>query len=139
MNTWSTLFPSLPRSFPFRRGLRTILRALHILTTGVLLGGHIFDQPSEILLVWLWGSIISGLSLYATDLYASCAVVFEVRGIAVFVKLLLLLLVPVMWESRVPLLIAVLIIGAVSSHVPRTYRHRLLFFKDRLVVDERRG
>jgi len=88
---------------------------------------------------WLWGSVISGFLLFATDLYASCTIVFEARGIAVFVKLALLMLVPVMWDFRIPLLITILILGAVSSHLPRTYRHRLLFFKDRLVVDERRG
>lgn len=116
-----------------------MLRALHILTTGVLLGGHMFDQPPDMLVTWLWGSVVSGLLLFATDVHASCAVIFEVRGIAVIVKLLLLALVPFMWELRVPLLMTSLIIGAVSSHVPRTYRHRLLFFKDKIVVDERRG
>lgn len=139
MTLWPVLFPTQPRSFPFRRGLRTILRALHILTTGVLLGGHVFGQAPEVLIVWLWASVISGLLLFATDLYASCAIVFEVRGFAVFIKVLLLLLVPILWEFRVPLLITILIIGAVSSHVPGTYRHRLLFFKNKLVVDERRG
>lgn len=139
MRAWSILFPAQPRNFPLRRGIRTILRALHILATGVLLGGHVFDQPPDILVVWLWGSVVSGLLLFATDLHASCAVIFELRGMAVFVKLLLLILVPFMWESRVPLLVASLLIGAVSSHVPRTYRHRLLFFKDKFVVDERRG
>ena len=139
MTTWSILFPAQPRTFPYRRTIRTCLRALHILTTGVLLGGHMFDQPPEILLAWLWGSIVSGLLLFATDLHASCAVLIELRGMAVFVKILLLLLIPLMWESRVSLLIASLIIGAVSSHIPRTYRHRLLFLKDKIVVDERRG
>lgn len=139
MKTWALLFPSTPRSFPFRRGIRTLLRALHILTTGILLGGHVFDQPSEILMPWLWGSIVSGLLLFATDIYASCAILFEARGIAVFTKLLLMLLIPFMWESRVALLVAVLVIGAVSSHLPRTYRHRVLFFEDKIVVDQRRG
>ena len=116
-----------------------MLRALHILTTGVLLGGHIFDQSIQVLTPWLWGSIISGVLLLATDLYASFAILFEGRGMAIMVKLTLLLLVPVMWDQRVWLLSAILIIGAVSSHVPRNYRHRVLFFKDRIVVDERRG
>ena len=139
MKAWDLLFPSTPRSFPFRRGIRTLLRALHILTTGVLLGGHIFDQPSEILMPWLWGSIVSGLLLFATDIYASCAILFEARGMAVFTKLFLMLLIPFMWESRVTLLVAILVIGAVSSHLPRTYRHRVLFFKDKIVVDQRHG
>ena len=139
MAMWPALFPNQPRSFPFRRGLRTILRALHVLTTGVLLGGHVFGQAPEVLMLWLWASVISGLLLFATDLHASCAIVFEVRGFAVFIKILLLLLVPVWWELRVPLLITVLVIGVVSSHLPGAYRHRLLFLKDKLVVDERRG
>ena len=133
------LFPPEPRTFPFRRGARTLLRALHILATGVLLGGHIFDQPPAVLMPWLWGSIVSGLLLFATDMYASCAVVFEARGTAVFIKLLILLMIPLMWEYRVSLLIAASLIGAVSSHLPRSYRHRLLFYRDSLVVDERRG
>ena len=116
-----------------------MLRTLHILATSVLLGGHIFDQPPDMLVPWLWGSVISGLLLFATDLHASCAVLFELRGMAVFIKILLLLLIPFMWESRVQLLIASLIIGAVSSHIPRTYRHRLFFLKDKIIVDERRG
>ncbi len=139
MNLDSVLFPSEPRSFPFRRGIRTLLRALHILTTGVLLGGHIFVQSQEALMPWLWGSILTGLILLATDLYASCAILLEARGVAVVVKIGLMMLVPVMWEQRIFLLVSALMIGAVSSHLPRTYRHRLLFLKDKIVVDQRRG
>ena len=133
------LFPSTPRSFPFQRVIRTLLRGLHILTTGVLLGGHIFTQSPETLMPWLLGSVLTGLLLFATDLYASCAILLEARGVAVFVKIGLLMLVPMFWDQRIPLLIAALMIGAVSSHLPRTYRHRLLFFKDKVVVDQRRG
>lgn len=139
MNLSAVLFPPEPRSFPYRRSIRTLLRALHILTTGVLLGGHVFDQPQELLTPWLWGSIFTGLALLATDLYASCAILLEARGVAVFVKIGLMMLIHVMWDQRVALLSAALIIGAVSSHLPRTYRHRLLFLKDRVVVDQRRG
>ena len=139
MNFGAILFPPEPRSFPWRRGIRTVLRALHILTTGVLLGGHVFDQPQALLTPWLWGSIFTGLALLATDLHASCAVLLEARGIAVFVKIGLMTLVPFMWDQRVALLSAALVVGAVSSHLPRTYRHRLLFWKDRVVVDQRRG
>jgi len=133
------LFPTEPRSFPLQRIVRTLLRALHILATGVLLGGHVFLQPQEALMPWLWGSIGSGLVLFATDIYASCAILLEARGVAVFTKIGLMMLVPVMWDQRVPLLVAALVIGAVSSHLPRTYRHRLLFLKDKIVVDQRRG
>ena len=45
----SLLFPDEPRSFPGRRSLRTGLRAAHIFTSGVLVGGHVFDVAREMM------------------------------------------------------------------------------------------
>ncbi|MCB1756085.1 MAG: hypothetical protein KDJ38_11210 [Gammaproteobacteria bacterium] len=123
----SLLFPEEPRTFPFRRTVRTLLRTLHILAIGTLLGGHIFEQPVELLEPWLWASVISGLLLLATDMHASFEVFFQVHGLVVLLKVALLMLVPVFWEQRVWILIAVLVIGSVSSHMPGRFRHyRLL-------------
>jgi hypothetical protein len=133
------LFPREPRSFPFRRAARSILRAGHILASGTLLGGYIFAQPRADLEPWLMGTVISGLILMATDLHASLAVLLEMRGVGVLVKLVLLALVPVFWEARVSLLIAALMIGAIGSHLPARYRHKVLLFQDRIVSDKRRG
>ena len=57
------------------------------------------------------------------DLYASCAVLCELRGLAVLLKLVLLLLVQVWWDLRVPLLLSALVIGSVVSHMPGRFRH----------------
>jgi hypothetical protein len=133
------LFPSVPRSFPWRRGVRTMLRAAHILTGGVLVGGVLFDQPPEVLSPWVHGMLISGFLLLATDLYASFAILCEVRGASVLTKLGLTALVPVFWGARLELLIAALLLGAVSSHMPGRYRHRVLFLRGRIAPDTRRG
>jgi hypothetical protein len=135
----SVLFPEEPRSFPLRRLARPVLRAVHILTSGTLLGGTIFAQPEAELEPWLMGTALSGFALMATDLHASLAVLCEVRGISVLVKLVLLALVPVFWDARVSLLIASLMIGAIGSHLPARYRHKVLLFPDRIVPDKRRG
>ncbi len=135
----SFLFPEEPRSFPFRRSARTGLRAVHILSGGVLLGGYIFDHTTAELNPWLLGTAISGLLLLATDLHASLAVLCEVRGLAMLVKLALLGLVPVFREASISLLVAVLVIGAISSHMPGKYRHKVLLFRDRVVPERRRG
>ncbi len=136
---FSSLFPKIPRDFPFRRSMRTLLRTIHIFTSGILLGGLIFNQPVAILEPWLMGAVISGLFLMATDLHASFAVLCELRGMAVMVKILLLVLVPVFWEARVHLLIAALVIGSVSSHMPKRYRHKVLLFQNYIVPDQRGG
>ncbi len=135
----STLFPKEPRDFSYRRGVRIALRAAHIFTAGTLLGGYIFDQPVAVLEPWLFGTVISGFLLLATDLHASLAVLLELRGLGVLVKLVLLALVPVFWDAHISLLIAALMIGAVTSHMPGKYRHKVILFRDHIVPDQRRG
>ncbi len=119
----SLLFPDEPRTFPFRRTLRTFLRTIHIFTIGTLVGGHIFDQPPELLEPWLWGSVISGFLLLATDMHASMNVFYQMHGLVVVIKVALLGLIPVFWDYRVAILVLVLVIGSVSSHMPGRFRH----------------
>lgn len=120
------LLPERPRDFPYRRWVRMSCRALHIFAIGILLGGHVFNQSVDALMPWLMLAIGSGFLLLATDLLASCAVLFEARGLAILAKLLLLLLVPVFWEARVFILAVALVIGVFFSHMPGKYRHRVL-------------
>ena len=119
--------------------LRLSLRALHIMTIGVFLGGHIFHQSISILEPWLWAAILSGLAILLTDIYSSFAVLFEVRGIVILVKILLLSLITIFWEQRIFLLVLILFIGAISSHMPKRYRHKLLFFESVIIPDQRSG
>ena len=133
------LFPEQPREFPYRMSVRLSLRALHIMTTGVLLGGYIFQQPTTILEPWLWIAILSGLAIMLTDIYSSFGVLFEIRGIVVLVKIILLSLIVIFWEQRIFLLVLILFIGAISSHMPKCYRHKVLFFKSAIQPDQRSG
>jgi hypothetical protein len=126
----SFFFPKNLRNFPQRRNVRTGLRTIHILTTGVLLGGHIFNQPVGVLEVWLFAAISSGLLLLLTDLHASATILLEFRGLVAVLKIGLVCLVPIFWEQRVFLLIVVLVIGAVSSHMSGKIRHRRLLFSE---------
>ena len=133
------LFPDPPRDFPARRLTRTVLRAVHILCGGVLLGGYVFAVGGSALNLWWYATVISGGLLLATDLHASCAALFEARGLAVVAKVVLLLLLPVAGEHAIWLLAIVLLIGAVSSHLPGRYRHMVVFLRDRVTVDTRKG
>lgn len=115
------------------------MRALHILCTGVLVGGHLFDQPVAVVEPWLYASVFTGLMLFALDLHASMAVLFELRGLLLLIKVVLLLLIPVFWQLRIPILITVLFIGAIGSHMPKRWRHKVLFLERHIVPDERSG
>jgi hypothetical protein len=109
--------------WPLRRALNILLRTSHIIVTGVLCGGHVFAIEPERLLIWLYLAIFTGAMLMFIEAYPSWRYVCEVRGATVLLKLLLLCCVPWFWHARVPILIAVVVVGSVGSHVPRKYRH----------------
>ena len=112
---------------------------MHILTTGVLLGGHIFQEPATMLSPWLLSSITTGLVLLVIDLHASMSVLCEVRGVLLLIKLALLLLIPLYTELTIPILIVVLVIGAVGSHMSKHHRHKVLLLEKFIVPDQRSG
>lgn len=133
------LFPLAPREFSYRRPVRIALRTAHILVTGIFLGGHFFGIAADLLEPWLWFSITTGLLLFATDLHASFTTLFEVHGLIVILKILLLIALPLFWQYRIELLITILVIGSISSHMPGRYRHRLVLYSDRLAPYQRRA
>jgi hypothetical protein len=133
------LFPDAPRTFPFRRGTRTGLRAAHVLASGTLLGGHIFGLPEDRLFAWMVATFLTGALLAATDLHASFAFLCEVRGSLVVLKLLCFAAVAFWWDGRALLLGTALAVGVVGSHMPGRFRHHLLWMRGRLAVDTRKG
>jgi hypothetical protein len=51
----------------------------------------------------------------------------QVCGVLSIGKVLVLCLVPLFWSHRVPILMGVIVVGSVGSHMPRRFRHYLLF------------
>ena len=97
------------------------------MTFGALLGGHLFAVDAARLMPFLVATIASGLGLMALELASTCAWLFMGKGVAVLLKLLVLLTVPVFWEYRVPLLLLTVAMASVASHMPSRFRHRLVF------------
>src|SRR5271165_1027242 len=99
------------------------LRTAHIGVTGMLLGGHFFGIAAERLLPLLYLAVLTGAALGAAELYPNWRGVFEVRSLVIASKVLLLCLVPLLWQYRVAILIVVLMLASAGSHMPRRYRH----------------
>jgi hypothetical protein len=117
------LFPDPPRQIPGHRWLGVSLRTAHLVVTGVLLGGHVFGVDPARLTPFLFGAIATGVAMIALECAATCAWLGMTKGVCALGKLLLLAAVPVFWDERVPLLIAVTVVAGVSSHMPARYRH----------------
>ena len=119
----SVLFPKPKRSFPGQRWVRISVRTWHLLSMGFLLGGTahgltLAEQP------WgLWGTLLSGLVFMAVELHASCIWLLQLKGIAVLAKLILLWSAGLASTGSLAYLIAAVVIGGISSHMPGKYRY----------------
>lgn len=119
----TVLLPDPPRRVPGHRPLCIALRTAHLITFGTLLGGHVFEVDPPRLLPLLYGTIVTGAALMALEMASTCAWLFMGKGIAVLVKLLFLLVIPLFWEHRVWILLMVVVVASVSSHMPYRFRH----------------
>ena len=105
------------------RALNITLRTAHIGAMGVLLGGHAFDVSPERLHVSLWLTIGTGLLLAAVEAGPCLLWFHQGRGLMTIAKLALLCAVPLAWDYRLPILLAVLVIASVGSHMSARYRY----------------
>ena len=84
------LFPAEPRKLPWGRPLQVVLRTIHIIAMGMVLGGVAWGGTRESLWTWILATILSGLLLLGIDLWKSCAFLVQGAGVAVLLKLVLL-------------------------------------------------
>jgi hypothetical protein len=117
------LAPDPPRRLPHGRALNVAFRTVHLAAFGTLLGGHVFAVDPERLLTALGLTVASGAALVALELCQTMRWLAQVKGLAILVKLGLLASVPLFWEARVPILLAVLVLASVSAHLPARFRH----------------
>ncbi len=124
MNGWrQILFPEPVRVLPYARVWNIVFRTAHIAVTGILFGGHVFDVATEQLVIWLYLSIATGIFLIAIEAYPSCRWFYQGRGIMVFCKIVLLCLIPWLWNYRVLILAAVVVVASIGSHMPARFRY----------------
>ena len=117
-------FLSSRPAIPGYRIWNSLFRALHILSICGVVGGHLFAQPETTILPWLYATILTGAVLLLLNLYQFNYAVFELSNYVIYLKLILLALIPVFWSARLELLIFILIISVIFSHMPKHYRHR---------------
>ncbi len=124
------LFPQPTRVMPHARIWNIAFRTAHIGVTGILFGGHVFDVKPEQLLIWLYLSIFTGVALIFIEAYPSCRWFYQVRGAVVFAKLILLAIMPYLWDYRVAILSVIIVIASVGSHMPARFRYHSLVHRE---------
>ena len=108
---------------PYARAWNIALRTAHIAMFGPLVGGHVFDVPRARLLPWLYATIITGMILVVIEAFPHLRWCYQGRGVCVWMKVILLGAIPFLWDCRVPMLWAVIVIASVGSHMPARFRY----------------
>jgi hypothetical protein len=99
------------------------LRTAHIAAMGILLGGHAFDVSPERLRLSLWLTIGTGLVLAVIEAWPRLVWFHQGRGVMTLAKLALLCVVPLVWDHRLWVLLAIIVLGSVGSHMPARFRY----------------
>ena len=122
------LSPKAGRAIPYARYWNILFRTLHLIAISLLVGGHAFGASTDHLRLLLYGAIVTGAGMLVVDAYPSFEFLHQLWGVFVLFKLAMLCVIPFAWNYRVPILIAVIVIGSVGSHVPKKFRHYSLIY-----------
>lgn len=111
------------------RALNIALRTAHIASMAVLVGGMAFDIEPERLRLSLWLTVGTGAALAAVEAGPRFLWFHQGSGVLTLAKVGLLCLVPFAGGYRLPLLLAVIVVGSVGSHMPGRYRHYSVLYR----------
>jgi hypothetical protein len=117
------LFPAEPRKLTWGRPVQIVLRTVHIVAMGLVLGGIARGGTRETLLPWILTTVASGVLLLTVDLLKSFEFLTQGAGVAVLLKLALLGFGNVFPEARLPWYIAGTAVASIGSHMTSAWRH----------------
>lgn len=113
------------RDFGGRRLLLSILRVVHIVGLAGL-SAALLGQAGD---TSHWGMLMaaSGLSIVILDRWSDRYYFHQVKGLAAWLKIVLVLLLVFFEPLRLPLFWFLLVFSVALSHAPGSIRHRRLF------------
>ena len=132
MKTNKILFPHDSRSFRGQRWVNIALRTMHLIGIAGLGGGFLYQSPTEVWLPYLILSIASGFGLMCLAIWTDGIWFIQLRGIAILIKLILLLSMPFLKGYAGYALIIAIVISGVIAHAPGDVRYYSIFHGKRM-------
>jgi hypothetical protein len=105
------------------RAVRTTLRTAHMIAFAAYYGGHVFSVGPERLLPALVAVIATGGAFMSFEIWRAPVWLVQIRGLAGYAKIALLISVAAYWEYRVAILTLIVVIATLISHAPGHIRY----------------
>ena len=123
-----------------KRWTKISLRTLHLLAVAGVGGGILFGLEKELWINYWWLALVSGVLMMVIDIVSNPVWVVQVRGLAIFLKLILLAFLGSYPSLDGWLLAVIIIISAVISHAPGKLRYYSVYHKrDTSSVNDSKG
>ena len=110
-----------------KRWTKISLRTLHLLSVAGVGGGVLFGLEKDLWINYWWLALASGALMMLLDIISNRVWLVQIRGVSIFLKLILLALLGVYPGLDGYLLAVVIIISAVISHAPGKLRYYSLY------------
>lgn len=124
MTLMQALFPSRPRQFHGERWVNIGLRCVHLVGVAGIGGGFLADLDPAAWMFYWYLTLASGVVLSLIYLWSTAAWLFEFKGAAIVLKLLLLGLALAAPALRAEVFVAVIVLSGLIAHAPARLRGR---------------
>ena len=123
-----------------KRWTKISLRTLHLLAVAGVGGGILFGLEKDLWINYWWLALVSGALMMVIDIVSNPVWVVQVRGLAIFLKLILLAFLGSYPSLDGWLLAVIIIISAVISHAPGKLRYYSVYHRrDTSSVNDSKG
>ena len=112
-----------------KRWIKICLRTLHLSSVVGVGGGILFEIDRSAWLGYWWLALASGVLMMLIDILSNPIWLVQVRGVVMYVKFLLLILMGVYPSMDQQLLFIIIIISAVISHAPGKLRYYSVYHR----------
>jgi hypothetical protein len=117
------IFPVQRRLLPGARWANILLRVLHVIGAGGLVGSNLFSVSQIHWMPYLYLTLISGVVMLLLEVSSSAIYVLQLSGVAVVVKIVLFSIIPWFPDFKLGILLLMLVLSVVFSHAPSSVRH----------------
>lgn len=118
-----------------KRWSKISLRTLHLLALVGIGGGIVFGIEKDLWINYWWLAMASGALMMLMDIISNPVWLVQVRGVVIFVKLILLACLGLYpeWDSFI--LAVIIIISGVISHAPGKLRYYSIYHQRVITSD----
>jgi len=116
------LFPACPRMFRGQRWLNIGLRSAHIVGVAGISGGFLFGLEEMRWMSFWYITLATGVVLSLLYVWSSAAWLFQLKGLVIVIKLLLLGVAVALPAWRAGLFMLIILISGLIAHAPGRVR-----------------